>query len=231
MLQAIGQDVWTHEASIHEIVLGIVRIPMRHRMTVMRLANGNVVLHSPTLLSAELQSAIALIGPVTAVIAPSWWHDLHLEDTLADYPHARLFVAPAILKAQRHLGAQALGEQPPQEWSKQIEQTPIAGIALHFDEFAFYHRASRSLILADLLANADAFSGRMQRLVRFASGQGCTFPRIFRPIIFDRQRFLASLDRILTWDFERIIVGHGPIVERDARRTFHDAFRWLESGR
>jgi hypothetical protein len=35
------------------------------------------------------------------------------------------------------------------------------------------------------------------------------------------------LARVLAWDFDRIVVGHGEVVERDGRAIFAAAFaRW-----
>jgi hypothetical protein len=228
MLQHIGDKLWAHEALIHEVVLRFIQIPLWHRMTVMRLDSGEVVLHSPTLLDTQLCAAIDALGPVGAVIAPSWWHDLHLKKTLSLYPRARLFVTPSLLRSHQNFTAHALGDKSPDVWSVQIEQTRIEGIALHFDEFVFYHRASRSLILADLLVNADAFaSGLLQRFIKVASGTGCCFPRIFRAAVLDRKRFKASIQRVLEWDFDRIIIGHGDIVETGGKQVFCSAFRWI----
>lgn len=228
MLLNIGDNLWAHESLIHEVVLPFLGIPMWHRMTVLRLANGEVLLHSPTLLDAELCAAIDALGPVTAVIAPSWWHDLYLDETLSLYPRARLFVAPILLKSNLRVSAQPLGEIAPALWSEQVVQLHIDGIALHFDEFVFYHPASRALILADLLANDDAFvGGVLRQLVRLASGTGCCFPRIFRPAVVNRERFRASIERVLEWDFDRIVVGHGSIIETGGREVFRNVFQWL----
>lgn len=228
LLLNIGEDLWAHEAVIREVVLPFVQIPMWHRMTVVRLASGEVLLHSPTRLDAELRAAIDALGPVTAVIAPSWWHDLHLEETLSLYPRARLFVTPILLRSNKRLSAKALGDVPPALWAEQIAQTRIEGIALHFDEFVFYHRASRSLILADLLANDDAFAGGLlRRFVQVASGSGCCFPRVFRAAAVNRKRFKASIERVLEWDFDRIVVGHGTMVDAHGKRAFRNAFEWL----
>ena len=228
MLLNIGENLWAHESLIHEVVLPFLRIPIWHRMTVLRLANGEVLLHSPTRLNSELRAAIDALGPVTSVIAPSWWHDLHLEETLSLYPRARLFAAPILLRSNLHVSAQALSEVAPDLWKEQVVQTHVEGIALHFDEFVFYHRASRSLILADLLADDNAFvGGFLRRLVRVASGTGPCFPRVFRLAVVNRKRFKASIERVLEWDFDRIIVGHGSIIETEGREAFRNAFQWL----
>lgn len=227
-LLPIGEGIWAHEAVIHEVVTPFLRIPMWHRMTVVRLTGGEVLLHSPTLLDPNVRAAIDEIGQVTGVIAPSWWHDLHLDETRSLYPAARFFLAPVLMQSNPRLSARALGEAPPPLWSAQIDQTRIEGIALHFDEFVFYHCASRSLILSDLLINDGAFVGGMaQQIVRLAAGSGCCFPRVFRLAVVNRRRFEASIRRVLEWDFDRIVVGHGAIVETGGKRAFCNAFQWL----
>jgi hypothetical protein len=37
----------------------------------------------------------------------------------------------------------------------------------------------------------------------------------------------GSLDRILSWDFDRVIVGHGELLETGGRSAFRDAYAWL----
>jgi hypothetical protein len=36
-----------------------------------------------------------------------------------------------------------------------------------------------------------------------------------------------SCDRILRWDFDRILLAHGAPVERDGREVMREAYRWL----
>ncbi len=43
----------------------------------------------------------------------------------------------------------------------------------------------------------------------------------------DRPAVRASLDTILAWDFDRVIVGHGRKVETDGQRVFREAFAFL----
>jgi len=39
----------------------------------------------------------------------------------------------------------------------------------------------------------------------------------------------ASLDRILEWDFDRVIVGRGRNVETGGRQVFREAFEFLRA--
>lgn len=51
--------------------------------------------------------------------------------------------------------------------------------------------------------------------------------RTIRLATRDRVAARASLERILAWDFERVIVGHGEIVDTGGRAAIERAFRWL----
>jgi hypothetical protein len=41
--------------------------------------------------------------------------------------------------------------------------------------------------------------------------------RVFRRIIKDPVSFRASLQRVGRWDFDRVIVSHGEIIEHDGK--------------
>ena len=49
--------------------------------------------------------------------------------------------------------------------------------------------------------------------------------RIIRLGIRDRGAARASLDRILQWDFERVIVTHGDVLEHGGKPRFAEAFK------
>ena len=51
--------------------------------------------------------------------------------------------------------------------------------------------------------------------------------RLFRMFIKDRPAFRASLDRVLQWDFDRVVVGHGDVVERGGKRALEQAWSFL----
>jgi hypothetical protein len=36
-----------------------------------------------------------------------------------------------------------------------------------------------------------------------------------------------SIERILDWDFDQIVVGHGAVVKNKGKEVFRDAFQWL----
>ncbi len=200
-------------------------------MSVITLGNGTIVLHSPTRLDAGLQESLRTLGPVVAVIFPSWWHDLYLRETIRAFPQARVYVAPTLAKWNRSWTfAEVLTNFAPTTWKDEMEQHHVQGIGLFLDEIAFYHRPSRSVIVADLLFNispADAWITRALSRVVIGPYPGCRFARFYQPFVFDRARLRSSIETILKWDFDRIVVGHGAVVETRGKAAFREAFRWL----
>jgi hypothetical protein len=87
------------------------------------------------------------------------------------------------------------------------------------NEFAVFHRASRSLIVADLIFNLDAATqnavGRW--FLRFNKVYGkAGVSRMFRTFIRNRTAFEESLEEIAKLDFKRTVLGHGPNLESKA---------------
>ena len=226
MFRSRGINIWDHEMPIR-----FGGIPLWHRMTVMRLTNGGLVVHSPTRLDIASQEEFQKLGPIVAIIAPSWWHDLYLREYLGAYPDARLYGAPTLIRWNRSLPfAEVLGDLAPLLWKDEIDQVHVQGIGLFLDEIVFYHRRSRSLIVADLLFNLsekDAWITRTMGSLVIGPFPGCRFARLYRPAVTDRRRMRTAVERILDWDFDQIIVGHGAVVENRGKEVFRTAFRWL----
>ena len=111
------------------------------------------------------------------------------------------------------------------EWNGELDQMAFQGWRrLH--EIEFFHPKTRTLITGDLCCNF----GLMTRLVaqghvcqRLGPPTECRMLGIFR----DRRAVRRSLVRILEWDFERILTGHGEIVHTGGRDTFEKDFARL----
>jgi hypothetical protein len=43
----------------------------------------------------------------------------------------------------------------------------------------------------------------------------------------DKARVRVGLERILAWDFERVILSHGDVITRDARHVVAQAWRGI----
>jgi uncharacterized protein DUF4336 len=120
------------------------------RMTVIRLADGGLFLHSPTKLDDETRRGLDAIGEVRAVIAPSRAHHLFVADYMKAWPNAKLYGPPGLageiqdfrarLGTRRDLKLDSiLGDEPDLSWAGQIEQHLFKG-APWLNEVVFFHR-------------------------------------------------------------------------------------------
>jgi hypothetical protein len=193
-------------------------LEMRYRMTVVRWAGDRLWLHSPVAIDDPLAEQLAELGSVTDIVAPNRFHHLHAGSTKRRYPDARLWAAPGLPAKRSDLEFHAvLGEQPA-EWAEELTVLPLRGVPLS-NEVVFHHRASRTLICSDLLANPHDAPNAATRLLWKALGvwQRTGQNRFFRMMTRDRAAMAACVDELLGWEIERVVMGHGEILETDAK--------------
>ena len=100
---------------------------------------------------------------------------------------------------------------------------------LFIEEVEFLHKKSRTLIITDFLQNYHAeegdFAGNIVKKIGGVLNGGV--PLDVRLSFIDRQRGRKVLARLLSWDFDKLIVAHGHCLKHDARALVENAFRWL----
>ena len=114
-------------------------------------------------------------------------------------------------------------------WNNEIKQHNVKGIP-KLDEVVFFHPLSKTLVLTDLAFYITSESPLVTRLFFRLNGVYDKFgpSMIFRHFILkNKSEFKKSLDYILTWDFERIIISHGKLIEKDGKDIFAEVFRFI----
>lgn len=204
------------------VTLGGARV--NARTTVMRLRTGEVLVHSPCPLDPALVTEIAALGPVIAIIAPGNFHWLHVREWQRTFPAAKTFVCPGVERRAKGLVFdEMLGDEPPALWANELSQVALQGTRV-MREVGFFHRASKTLVLVDLVENITSTTPGTNWLLRttFRAIGMWNRPRPAPEYRFawgDKARVRAGLARILAWDFERVILSHGDLITRDARQV------------
>ena len=199
------------------------------RMTVIKLSDGGLFLHSPIRFDGCLQAELGSLGDVLAIVAPNKFHHLFAGDACETYPSAKLYGALGLPVKRKDLNfAGMLGDEPRPEWRGDIEQQTIHGMPM-LNEVAFFHPASRTLILADLVFNVSKAQPWGIPVVSRLLGVGGRFgpSRLGRWLIRDKQLARDSLAKIMRWDFDRIIVAHGNVIESGGNKKVRDAFGFI----
>jgi hypothetical protein len=201
------------------------------RMTIVRLDDGRLMLHSPCEIDDSLRHALAERGEVAYIVAPGTFHYLYVASAQAAYPKAETFICPGIERKRPDMHFDwLLGDIAPQAWAGQLDQVLVRGSRWIW-EVAFFHRRSRTLILVDLIETfTDAtpevdWKLKLWWKIVFRMWNTARPAPEYQLGWSDRKAARTSLQRILRWDFERVIVAHGDLIEADGRRVVEEAWR------
>ena len=223
-MRRIDTDLWVSDAPLRFLGLEVGA-----RMTVVRLPDGRLFLHSPIAASDALVAEVKALGPVAHLVAPNRFHHLFVADWKRACPEAALYAAPGLDAKRGDLPITAvLGDAPEPAWKGALEQVAVQGVPF-VNEVVFFHRPSASLILTDLAFNVGESSPVSTRLAfRLMGKTGELAPTLLERLLArDRAAFRASLERILAWPFERVIVTHGDVCERGGREQLARNYAWL----
>jgi len=220
LLQPLAENVWV--ARQPWSLLGMC---LDKTTTVVRLAHGRLVVHSAGPEMATLAQACAEVGEVGWLVEASKLHDTFAAEAAAVFPEVPYLVPkgfPLKLAQGRALSP------PPPEWGEEWAVRRLGGVA-RMQEHVMLHRPSRTLIVADLVFNLPEANGWSRFMLRWLSGLR-EYPgtsRLWRSQVRDRGALRRSLDEMLAWDFERVVVGHGETITHDAKARLTRALAWV----
>ena len=101
-------------------------------MTVIHLASGEIMLHSPCHISAALMEEISALGPVAHIVLPGNFHHLHATSAQAAFPNAKTWICPGVDARRPDLKYDGiLGDAAPADWMAEIDQVLVRGDAHH----------------------------------------------------------------------------------------------------
>lgn len=224
-------------AELHPVAanLWITSIPHRFiglhlgtRMTVIRLASGALVLHSPVPVSDELRREIEAIGPVRHIICPNLFHHVYAADAKAAFPDAQLHGPEKLQRKRKDMKFDAvLSDVPHPDWQGELLPLTVQGSMLH--ETLFYHPATKTLISCDLVEN---FSHCDHTPTRWYLQAGGIFGKVgwhplLRLVYLNRRKARQSIEQLFEWPFERVILAHGDVITDNARQAVRGGLAWL----
>jgi hypothetical protein len=97
------------------------------------------------------------------------------------------------------------------------------------NEIVFFHRKTRTLIFTDLLFNIARHDSAYGRFLLRLDGafHGPAIPRSFRLVLRRRRPACATfLNRLLSWDFDQVILAHGEMIDSGAKPAIERAWRF-----
>lgn len=217
MLQ-LAENLWTLSFPLQ--VLGTQH---GRTVTVIRLSSGKLVVHSMAPFLPGHLAQIRECGEPGWLVEAMLLHDTYAAEGPQSFPGLPFLGPPGFSEIVKFPVADLLPTPP--EWGDELEVIALEGIP-RLKEHLFFHRPSRTLIVADLIFNFDPAERGWDRwfhrhLAGFRRYPGMS--RIFRWCIADREALRASLERVYAWDFDRIIPGHGRVIESGGKAALRQA--------
>ncbi len=232
-LQQLGENFWIAEGPI----VDFYSFPYPTRMAVVRLADGALWIWSPIALTDSLRAELAALGRPAHLVSPNKIHHLFMGEWASEFPGARLWGLPAVIRKRADLKfSGVLGDDPPEDWRGEIDQAIFHG-SLFMDEIVFFHHASRTALFADLIENLSmefirntpgwhGWKTTLARLERITEPVGRA-PLEWRLSFVRRASARAALERVLAWDPINAVMAHGTIARGGAPAFIRESFAWL----
>ena len=205
--------------------------PYPTRMAIVRLSDASAWVWSPVALTQEIVAFLDTFGSVSHIVSPNKIHHLFLAQWHNQWPEARMYAPPGLAKRKPDLHFDAeLGDTADSAWAHDIDQVIFRG-SLAMEEVAFFHRASRTAIICDLIQRhspsaATGWKGKLMQLDGLVGDHGST-PREWRASFLRRTKARAARDKLLQWAPERMLIAHGECAQSGAKQIIEEALSWM----
>jgi len=219
-MKKIAEHIWISEKDF-----SLMGADLGNRMTVIELNDNKLVLHSPHAYDQKTQELLDKIGTVQYIITPNRFHGLFANDWMTQYPSAEHYAVSEV--------RETFNEQPTilndldfSPWAPQLLMQPMVGMD-KLNEYVFFHPLSQTLILTDLCFNIQKPGSLWSKVFFRMNDSYKKFgpSRIMKSMISNGEQLGNTLRDILDWDFDRIILSHGDIVEIGGKEMLTKAFK------
>jgi len=222
----VDEGIWTVEGPTVLYRFGPFRIPCPTRSSILADPKGGIWIHSPVAYSDRLLNSIEALGPISGLIAPNSFHHLFIRHWARKVPEARVVMAPGLADLFDDLQSRVI----PVTDMRSDGGRDWLGIEIldggRWCEVAFFHEASRSLILTDILQNFEIsrMDGLAVKSLLAMSGAGRKpvisielLVMAWRSGMLDQVR--DSLRMLKSISARRVLIAHGKQpAPRDLRK-------------
>ncbi|MBV9489404.1 MAG: hypothetical protein JO069_06730 [Verrucomicrobia bacterium] len=225
-MKPLAENLW-----VLPYPLRLLGADFRRTVTVVRLRSGHLIIHSTGPFTPAEVAAISALGRPGWLLEAMLRHDTFSKQGREAFPGIP-FLAPEGFSRVVGFPTEPLLPAPA-AWGDELEVLRLDGMP-SLQEHVVFHRPSRTLIVADLLFNFSPDVSAWTRFLVLCAVGGRHQPGMSRPFrlaIKDKEAFQGSLRSLMGRDFDRVIVGHGDILETEGKRRLAGAletagFRW-----
>ncbi len=218
--------IWIAEYPVH-----YAGCDLTARMTVVKLRDGSLLLHSPCEIDDSMKRQLDELGAVSCIVAPGTYHYFYVTSAQQAYPDAQTWICPGIERKCPEIEFDwLLGNDSDTRWVEDLDQVLVRGTR-YIWETVFFHRASKTLIVTDLIEYIGDATPNANGMLKFwwkAVFHMWNKPRAapeYRMGWKNKKLVKECLQKVLAWDFERIILAHGDNIDTHAREMAREAWK------
>lgn len=204
-------------------------------MTVIRLTTNELIVISPIQTDNITIHQLNEVGHVAYIIAPNLYHYRFISDFKSVYPEAQLWTAPGLESKRPNLSADKVITKNEGSILAQVDYLLFDGFKVLdlsgpslLNEFVFFHQRSRTLILTDTAFHFDqSFSLKTRLAAKLLGVYGELSPSPLEKLATrEKEKVKNSVYKVLRWDFKRVIMAHGSIIE-DGKQKLKQGYEWF----
>jgi hypothetical protein len=207
--------------STHAMPAGMVILPLR--CTVVRLRDALVVI-SPIDFTPQQLREIAELGDVTHLVAPSVLHHSFMKTAIERFPAAKVWGVPGLREKRTDIRWDAIFGTDVWPFEAELSSRIVEGVP-EMTEVSLFDRSTKTLIVVDLCFNLQRPEGWAAPVMLRLLGTHGKFAvsRLVTRFMKDKVAFRNSIRDIFKWDFDRIAMGHGDLVNTNGKSLLRDA--------
>jgi hypothetical protein len=210
-MRKLADNLW-----VMHFPLALLRfIRIGRTVTIIRLSSGELLIHSTAPFTGNDVATIESLGRPAAILEATLMHDTFAAAAHAVFPNVPIF-APDGFSEIAHVPTRSIAATP-ETWSDEVGILPLEGMP-KVQEHVVFHRSTRTLIVGDIIFNFGPDTPPLTRfMLRWATGlkHNPGMSRMFRMMVRDENAFRRSVQQMMRWEFDRVIPGHGRIIEGD----------------
>lgn len=207
----------------------------KRRMTVIRLNNGNLVIHNAFRMHDQDLNKLNQLGKVSYILVPNSIHFSDADFFSKKYPDAKVLVPIACKnKMSKKLKVDGCYDT---DWTltNEIVCIPFMNNMIH--EHAFIHLKSKTLILTDMLFNikssdfpTNTFSQKFEKYLLGTKNDilDKAVPSNLTKLVVSRNKsgLRKTLNEIIKYDFDKIIINHGEVISNNGKNILIDGYKY-----
>ena len=215
----LADNIW-----LFPFPLKTLGVDIRRNVTVIRLESGRLVIHSTAPFTQGDIAEIRALGEPGWLVEGMIDHDTFSKEGREAFPGIP-FLAPPGFSERVDFKVEDLNSPPP-AWLPELEVIPIEG-APKMAETVIFHRPSGTLVVCDLLFHfpkIDSIWSKILLTMVLGTDPAPGFSKRVKMAIKDKAAFAASLNKVMELPVERVVPGHGVVLEKDAKVRMEQLF-------